>query len=169
MLRNGPLSVEFEANGHESGWALYKEGIITKHGMESLLKQKIQNSLSQEDMESMTTDSLEQMVRDAAEAGETTLLQLDADGKPVYSKQTMEDSGISWVEQSHTVLLAGWGYDEKSNTKYWIVRNSYGPKWGMSGDFLIEKGVNMMGIEADIVAFDPAMCSEASTESCFVM
>lgn len=38
MLRNGPLSVEFEANGHEKMWALYKEGIITKHGMESLLK-----------------------------------------------------------------------------------------------------------------------------------
>ena len=166
MLRNGPVSVEFDA---KAGFAIYKEGILTKHGLDSIMKQKIQQSLSEEDKDSMTQENLDQMVTEAIDNGtESSLLQLSAESKPSYNKKTMEDTGMSWVEQSHTVLLAGWGFHEPTNTKYWIVRNSYGSKWGQGGDFMIEKGVNMMGIEADIVAFDPVMCSEASTESCFV-
>lgn len=79
----------------------------------------------------------------------------------------MEQSGVAWMEQSHTVLMVGWGYEPTNQTKYWILRNSYGPRWGMKGDFMVEKGRNHLAVEADIVAFDPVLCSEASTESCF--
>ena len=35
----------------------------------------------------------------------------------------------------HIVSITGWGYDSATSTKYWIVRNSWGPKWGEDGFF----------------------------------
>lgn len=80
----------------------------------------------------------------------------------------MEARGFSWQNQNHSVLLVGWGFDDKQKTKYWIVRNSYDYKWGMNGDFLIRRGQNDFGIEADIVSFEPGMCSEVSATECFI-
>jgi cathepsin B len=61
-------------------------------------------------------------------------------------------------------LLIGWGVDKNTNTKYWIIRNSYGAGWGDHGDFLLKRGSNDFGIEADIVAFDPVLCSESDKD-----
>ena len=63
----------------------------------------------------------------------------------------------------------GWGYDKLTKTKYWIVRNSYGKGWGNKGDFLIRKGQNDFGIEADIVSFDVTLCSPESASECIVI
>jgi len=63
-------------------------------------------------------------------------------------------------------VLVGWGVDEESQKKYWIVRNSYSKKWGAHGDFLMERGNNDFGIEADLIAFDVALCSDTSSSSC---
>lgn len=52
----------------------------------------------------------------------------------------MGQQGISWINQNHSVVLVGWGYDKLTKTKFWIVRNSYGKGWGNKGDFLIRKG-----------------------------
>jgi hypothetical protein len=64
------------------------------------------------------------------------------------------------------VLIIGWGVEPETGTKYWIIRNSYSKGWGMKGDFLMKKGSNDFGIEADIVAFDPVLCSDESQASC---
>ena len=58
---------------------------------------------------------------------------------------------------NHSVVIVGWGVDEKTGTKYWIVRNSYGPSWGMSGDFMVRRGGDDMGIESEQVAFEPEL------------
>mgnify|MGYP006187779897 FL=1 len=50
---------------------------------------------------------------------------------------------------NHSVVIVGWGADKKTKTKYWIVRNSYGPNWGMKGDFLVERGNNDFGMEVE--------------------
>jgi hypothetical protein len=68
---------------------------------------------------------------------------------------------------NHSVVIIGWGVDKESETPYWIVRNSYGPNWGMNGDFLVKRGGNDFGMEVENIAFEPTMCAEDSTaESC---
>jgi hypothetical protein len=41
------------------------------------------------------------------------------------------------------------------------VRNSYGPKWGMSGNFLVRRGENDFGIESETTAYDGVLCSKS--------
>ncbi|XP_042942716.1 probable cysteine protease RDL5 [Carya illinoinensis] len=33
----------------------------------------------------------------------------------------------------HAILVIGFGYDEKEEKNYWIVKNSYGKEWGIHG------------------------------------
>jgi len=102
-----------------------------------------------------------------------TELDLDEETEKIIkqhlSSKNLENYGISWQNQNHSVLLVGWGVDEEKGTKYWIVRNSYDSWWGQNGDFLIRRGQNDFGIEADVVAFEPALCDSSSPETCKVL
>lgn len=82
------------------------------------------------------------------------------------SDKTLNDRGISWMDMNHSVVIVGWGKEEKTGTGYWIVRNSYGPNWGMNGDFLVKRGNNDFGMEVEQIAFEPILCSEQSSDSC---
>jgi C1A family cysteine protease len=64
------------------------------------------------------------------------------------SDQSLIDSGKAWTNLNHSVVLVGWGQDDEEN-KYWIVRNSYGSKWGQNGDFMIRRGQDDLGIESE--------------------
>lgn len=46
--------------------------------------------------------------------------------KKVITDRTLDDYGIAWMNLNHSVVITGWGVDPKTNTKYWVVRNSYG-------------------------------------------
>ncbi|KAJ7417608.1 Bloom syndrome protein [Pitangus sulphuratus] len=63
--------------------------------------------------------------------------------KGVYSNPRCEHTPD---KVNHAVLAVGYG--EENGTPYWIVKNSWGPRWGMEGYFLIERGKNMCGLAA---------------------
>ena len=69
----------------------------------------------------------------------------------------LEDYGVAWMNLNHSVVIYGWGQDKKG-TKYWRVRNSYGNKWGMNGDFWVRRGENDFGIESETTAYDVRKC-----------
>jgi len=82
------------------------------------------------------------------------------------TNRSLEDYGIAWMNLNHSVVIVGWGVDATTGTKYWKVRNSYGEKWGMNGDFLVRRGENDFGIESESTAYDARLCSEQSTDKC---
>lgn len=60
-------------------------------------------------------------------------------GGGIYSSvdsQSWEQHGYSkpeWEKVDHSVLCYGWG--EEDGEKYWLLQNSWGPKWGEEGNF----------------------------------
>lgn len=82
------------------------------------------------------------------------------------TNRDLEDYGIAWMNLNHSVVIVGWGVDPKTGTKYWKVRNSYGQKWGMNGDFLVRRGENDFGIESETTGYDVRLCSDKSTTKC---
>ena len=54
-------------------------------------------------------------------------------------------------------MIIGWGVDPETQQKFWIIRNSYGPTWGMGGDFMMKRGTDEFGIESEQIGFDPIL------------
>ena len=52
---------------------------------------------------------------------------------------------------NHASILLGWGHTE-ADEPYWILRNSFGPEFGMKGDMLIEQGA--FGVGGTIAGFE---------------
>lgn len=62
--------------------------------------------------------------------------------KGVYTNSNCPDTA---KDVNHAVLAVGYGTDE-NEIPYFIVKNSWGPQWGINGYFKIEKGKNMCGL-----------------------
>eukprot|EP01090_Pellita_catalonica_P010336 TRINITY_DN21784_c0_g1_i2.p1 TRINITY_DN21784_c0_g1~~TRINITY_DN21784_c0_g1_i2.p1 ORF type:complete len:226 (-),score=37.35 TRINITY_DN21784_c0_g1_i2:85-762(-) len=53
----------------------------------------------------------------------------------------------------HCIKISGWGVE--GSIPYWLVNNSWTTGWGDKGYFKIKRGVDMCGIEDDMVAGTP--------------
>lgn len=54
-----------------------------------------------------------------------------------------------WVKTNHAVVCMGWG--EERGVKFWILKNSWGEKWGEKGYFRMIRGINLAGVENQAV------------------
>ena len=64
----------------------------------------------------------------------------------------------------HTIFLVGWGYDKKEKMPYWILRNSYGDKWGMNGDFLVRRGHDDYGVESELSGYTLELLNQKESD-----
>mmetsp|Transcript_14569 Transcript_14569/g.33659 ORF Transcript_14569/g.33659 Transcript_14569/m.33659 type:complete len:205 (-) Transcript_14569:75-689(-) len=55
----------------------------------------------------------------------------------------------------HVIAIVGWGTDEETGKKYWIIRNSWGQYWGELGYMRLEMGKNLLGIEGEVAWATP--------------
>ena len=58
-----------------------------------------------------------------------------------YRSGVYSERACSSTRLDHGVLVVGYGDD------YWLIKNSWGTRWGMEGYFMIQMANNMCGIE----------------------
>lgn len=72
----------------------------------------------------------------------------------IYRSTGIKSKMNPYVEVDHAVTLVGYGED-KTHGKYWIIKNSWGTKWGNNGYFNLARGTNECGVESMAVQSFP--------------
>jgi cathepsin B len=75
------------------------------------------------------------------------------DPKTTVYQSTQEGDRVA----GHAVVLDGWGVQD--GVKFWWVRNTWGPDWGIDGYFKMLRGVNHCKIEENVVTGIPDLSS----------
>jgi len=92
------------------------------------------------------------IMRELMEGGSVSVAFTVYDDFEVYSEgiyQHEEGAALG----GHAVKIIGWG--EEKGIKYWLVANSWNPRWGEKGYFRIVRGENECGIESEGCAATP--------------
>jgi len=75
---------------------------------------------------------------------------LDATGLQRYKGGIYASKICSSNDLDHAVVLVGYGTDSDSGLDYWIVKNSWGTRWGEDGFFRIVRGQGECGINKQV-------------------
>ena len=70
----------------------------------------------------------------------------------IYSTGVVGKSLGENEDITHASVLIGWGVENGKD--YWILRNSYGERFGMNSVMFVERGVNALRTEEGILGFE---------------
>ena len=62
-------------------------------------------------------------------------------------------SGCTSSDTDHAITVVGYGTADNGE-KYWLIKNSWGSRWGDKGFIKMKRGVNMCGIGNTMVVVD---------------
>jgi C1A family cysteine protease len=71
---------------------------------------------------------------------------------------------------NHTILAVGYGYDQSTDTEYWIILNSWNTWWGDQGYAKLSFGISgnpdcgMCGMFCDWISFPTVVGRDTATE-----
>ena len=84
-------------------------------------------------------------LKDAAFSVGPISVAMDASHKSfqLYHSGIYSERLCSPVKLDHGVLVIGYGTESEA---YWLVKNSWGLRWGMEGYFMIQQADNMCGL-----------------------
>lgn len=69
-----------------------------------------------------------------------------------YTGGIYEDT-TSEMDIDHIISVVGWGIE--NDTKYWVIRNSWGTYWGENGFLRLIRGKNNIAVESECVWATP--------------
>merc|ERR1712226_1271678 len=67
----------------------------------------------------------------------------------LYSGGVYSSTSCSGRRINHAVTTVGFGVDTTSEMPFWTIKNSWGTGWGLDGYILVERGVDVCGVERD--------------------
>lgn len=70
-----------------------------------------------------------------------------------HTKQIYRWSGQGERISGHAIVIDGWG--EENGIKFWWIRNSWGPEWGIGGYFRMVRGENHCKLEENVITGIP--------------
>ena len=81
-----------------------------------------------------------------------------------------EVSANPWEATNHEVVVVGWGVDDATQENYWIVKNSWGRHFGLTGYFYVRRSTDEIAIESMAVsAGDCLQTLDLCCQTCDVM
>lgn len=70
---------------------------------------------------------------------------------PKKPKDTLVNGMSFWQKTTHALVLLGWG--EENGKKFWLIKNSWGSKWGEGGYLRLPRGSDTEAVESMAVYF----------------
>ncbi|KAL9660745.1 hypothetical protein QQ045_025562 [Rhodiola kirilowii] len=77
-----------------------------------------------------------------AVANQPVSVAIDASGSDFQFYSSGVFTGSCGTQLDHGVTAIGYGVDVTTNTKYWLIKNSWGASWGEQGYIRMERGVD---------------------------
>jgi len=93
-------------------------------------------------------NSNEDTIKQALSSHGPLAVAVDATAFQFYSGGILTAKKCNFRQLNHGVTLVGYG--EEKGVKFWIVRNSWGKRWGEQGHLRVERGTGACGINTAV-------------------